>query len=260
MLEKLKIKRIDLRNKSQQTEDVVAIETPLTIILNDQEFTTLLCSPLKLKELAIGYLTAEGFISKFSDLISVVLDERTNIVRVKTTNQVNKNEFDKKRIITSGCGRGQTFYNYRDFSNCSPIITSFNLQAKILLNIVSEFQKKSETFKETGGVHSAALCEEDRIICFCEDIGRHNAVDKIIGEMLLKEESIQNKFLVTSGRISSEIAIKAARLSVPLIASPSAPTSQAVKIAKQLKITLIGFARGYKMNVYSEEERIVNEE
>jgi FdhD protein len=257
LFERLKIKRIDTRAGEKRLEDKVVAEAPLTIIINDVELSTLLCSPAKLKELAVGYLVAEGFISSADDIKSISLNEKTTTIRIETRKSIDKADLDKKRIITSGCGRGQTFYNYRDFSNCLPIKSKFKIEAKVIAKLMGEFQKKSETFKETGGVHSAALCREGRILAFSEDIGRHNAIDKIIGEAVLKGENPKDKYLMTSGRMSSEIVIKAARLEVPLIVSRSAPTGMAVRIAKQLNLTLVGFARGPRMNVYTGEDRIL---
>ncbi|MFH1577310.1 MAG: formate dehydrogenase accessory sulfurtransferase FdhD [Candidatus Margulisiibacteriota bacterium] len=257
MFEKIKIKRIDLRAGEEKLEDKVVAEVPLTILVNNKELATLLCSPVKLKELAVGYLIAEGFISEASEITSAVLNEKTSVIKIETKEPIDKSFLEKKRIITSGCGRGQSFYNYQDFSACQPIESDYRVTAKALLDLMNEFQKRSIIFKETGGVHSAALCKADKIIAFSEDIGRHNAVDKIIGEAALRGEKIEDKFLLTSGRISSEILVKASRLRVPLIISRSAPTNMAVRIAKQLKITLVGFARGNKLNVYMGDERIL---
>ena len=256
MYKEIKIKRIDLRTGSEELEDKVVIETPLTIVLNNHELFTLLCSPDKLKELAVGHLVSESFISSKDDIKTIDLNEKTTVVRVETNKPIPKEELDKKRIITSGCGRGQTFYNYRDFSGCKPIKNSPDAESigsivGIILKLMEEFQKKSVVFQKTGGVHSAALCQNDKIIAFAEDIGRHNAVDKIVGEVVLKGEETKDKFLLLSGRISSEILIKAARLGVPLIVSRSAPTDMAVKLAKELNITLVGFARGHRLNKYT---------
>ena len=251
MFEQIKITKIDLREGRQELLDQVVIEIPFTIILNNHELSTLLCSPDKLKELAIGHLVSESFISSKADLKSVDLNEKTNVIRIETNTPIAKDELDKKRIITSGCGRGQTFYNYKDFSGCRPVEAKLNIEPKVILNLMAEFQKKSVVFQETGGVHSAALCRGDKIIAFAEDIGRHNAVDKIVGEVILKGEETKDKFLLLSGRVSSEILIKAARLRAPLIVSRSAPTNMAVKLAKELNIKLMGFARGKKLNQYS---------
>ena len=251
MFEKIKITKIYLRQGSEELLDKVVIEIPLTIILNNQELSTLLCSPDKLKELAIGYLVSESFISSKADIKSVDLNEKTTVARIETNQPLSKEELNKKRIITSGCGRGQTFYNYQDFSGCRPVEAKLNIEPEVILNLMAEFQKKSVVFRETGGVHSAALCQGDKIMAFAEDIGRHNAVDKIIGEVFLKGEETKDKFLLLSGRVSSEILIKAARLGVPLIVSRSAPTNMAIKLAKQLNITLAGFARGERLNLYT---------
>ncbi len=250
MFEKIKIKRIDLRSGEEYFEDKVAAEIPLTIFLNDLEFTTLLCSPDKLKELAVGYLISESLISSAKDIKDINLNEKTSVIRLQLNRKLKKEELEKKRVITSGCGRGQTFHTYRDFSGCRPLESSLEIEPETILKLMGEFQKKSVVFKETGGVHSAALCEGNRMIAFAEDIGRHNAVDKIIGEAVLMGQDTNDKFLLLSGRISSEILIKAVRLKVPLIVSRSAPTNLAIKLAKELNISLVGFARGQRMNVY----------
>jgi FdhD protein len=250
LFEKIKIKRIDLRAGQEELEDKVVSETALTIIINDLEFATLLCSPEKFKELAVGHLISESIISSAKEIKEVNLNEKTSIIRISLDKKINQADLGKKRVVTSGCGRGQTFYNYRDFSGCQPIETKMEVAPKVILDLMNEFQKKSVVFKETGGVHSAALCEGNEIIAFAEDIGRHNAVDKIIGEVVLKGEDTKDKFLLLSGRISSEILIKAVRLKVPLIVSRSAPTNLAVKLAKDLNISLVGFARGQRMNIY----------
>lgn len=257
MFEELEIKRVDLRTGSTRLTDKVAAEVPLTIVVNNEELATLLCSPAGLKELAVGYLLAEGFINSADDLAAIALNEKSVVVKIDTKQPLDRSFIEKKRIITSGCGRGETFFNYQDFSACPPVVSDLKISAQTILGLVAEFQKRSELFKETGGVHSAALCRNGKIAALAEDIGRHNAVDKIIGEVTLRGESVNGKFLLTSGRISSEIMVKAARLKVPLIVAHSAPTSLAVRIAKQLQITLVGFARGFRLNVYAGEERIV---
>ncbi len=119
------------------------------------------------------------------------------------------------------------------------------------------FQKRSEGYLSTGGTHSAALAEGRSILVFKEDIGRHNAIDKVIGSRLADKEDFGNKIMITSGRISSEVLLKIQKCSIPLIVSRSAPTNQAVKLAKDMDITLVGFARGSRMNVYNGQERII---
>lgn len=122
--------------------------------------------------------------------------------------------------------------------------------------LMKEFNNKSELFRETGGVHSCAICSRDEMIFFSEDIGRHNAIDKVIGKSIMSDRGFKDKILLTTGRISSEIILKTARSGIPIIVSHSAPTEFAVKIARELNITMIGFARGDRMNVYSGEGRV----
>jgi FdhD protein len=117
-------------------------------------------------------------------------------------------------------------------------------------------QDKAAMFKETGGVHSAAVADLDRIIFFCEDIGRHNAVDKIAGQCLVDGVSLEDKVLITSGRLSSEMLLKAAKLQLPLLISRSAPTSLSIELAEALNITLVGFVRGRRMNIYTHAWRV----
>jgi FdhD protein len=120
----------------------------------------------------------------------------------------------------------------------------------------SEFQRKSVLFRETGGVHSAALANGEAIRIFMADIGRHNAIDKVIGKALLSGLNLADLVMLTSGRISSEIVLKVAHCGTPILVSRSAPTDRAVEMAKQVNLTVIGFARGSRMNIYSGEERI----
>jgi FdhD protein len=132
------------------------------------------------------------------------------------------------------------------------------ISALEVFELVKEFQHRSQLFKATGGVHSAALCNAKSILIFSEDIGRHNAIDKIFGECILKDIPTGNRILVTSGRVSSEILLKAAKRDIPLLISKSAPTDLGVKLANDLGVTLIGFVRGKRMNVYANDWRVVS--
>jgi FdhD protein len=137
------------------------------------------------------------------------------------------------------------------------IKSSLQVEAGEILKLVGAVQDKALLFKSTGGVHSAALAERDKLLFYNEDIGRHNAVDKIVGQCILKNISLEDKILLTSGRISSEIVIKGAKLGLPIIVSRSAPTSLAVALARETGITLVGFARGKRLNIYSHTIRII---
>ena len=242
------------RNKA---EDIVVREFPLTIFLNGQELVTLLCSPANQKYLAVGFLLSEGLIKNKSDFTDVAVDSQRGVVRVQTTEGKDMaTGIMFKRMITSGCGKGATFYNVADVQGKVKVESKIMISADDVFTLIREFQHHSEIFKATGGVHSAALCGATDILVFHEDIGRHNAIDKIFGECILNDIPTTDRIVVTSGRITSEILLKVNKRNIPVLISKSAPTDQGVKLAKDLGITLIGFVRGKKMNVYANEWRI----
>jgi FdhD protein len=238
-------------------EDIVVREFPLTIILNDQELVTLLCSPAKLKYLALGFLASEGFIRAREEVKSILLDDRRGVARVQTDGNPDiAGDLVFKRFITSGCGRGAAFYSVVDAAGVAMVESNARISASQVFAMMREFQQRSEIFKSTGGVHSAALSDGERLLIFAEDIGRHNAIDKIFGECLWENTPTEDRVIITSGRISSEILFKVAKRGVPIIISRSAPTDLAVRAAQDLGITLVGFVRARKMNVYANNWRI----
>lgn len=237
-------------------DDVVAREFPLTIIFNDRELVTLLCSPADLKNLAVGFLTSEGLIASPSQIKKVLVDESRGVVRVETSGSDIKAEEVFKRFISSGCGRGASFYSAADVTESSRVQSSLAVTRAEITLLFREFQRKSDLYHSTGGVHSAALCDSEGIIVFSEDVGRHNAIDKIFGKCFLEGIPTDDRIVLTSGRISSEILLKVARRNIPLLASKSAPTDLGVRLARDLGVTLLGFVRGNRMNVYANEGRI----
>ncbi|KPU26753.1 formate dehydrogenase [Caloranaerobacter sp. TR13] len=238
--------------KNRGDTDIIVVEYPFTIFINDEEFVTLLCSPKSLKYLAIGFLHSEGVINKKEDIASISIDKYNGHAYVYTKDKgILARKLYGKRTITTGCGKGTIFYNVMDSFKSKSIEGNISVKKENIIKLVSIFNKKSELFANTGGVHSCALCQEDKIILFEEDIGRHNALDKILGRALLDDIDLKDKMILTSGRISSEILIKVAKRQIPVLISRSAPTSLAIDIARELNITLIGFARGKKMNIYS---------
>jgi FdhD protein len=242
---------------SSSIEDVVAKESPLTIILNNREVVTLLCSPANLRYLAVGFLFSEGLLKSKDEIRKTLVDDRRGVVRVETEGD---EEFAPdalfKRFITSGCGRGASFYSAIDAQDQVKVESGLKISTLEILALVHEFQHRSQVYRSTGGVHSAALCDISDILVFNEDIGRHNAVDKIFGACILDNIATDDHILITSGRISSEILLKIARRNVPVIVSKSAPTNLGVKLANDLGVTLVGFVRGKRMNVYTHNERI----
>ena len=254
--EKLSLLRITEQD-SNEVEDLVVREFPLTIFLNGQELVTLLCSPANLKYLAVGFLLSEGLIHGKDDIENITVDSQRGVAQVQTTGGKElAKELLFKRMITSGCGRGATFYNVADAQGKVKVESQIRISASEVFALVKEFQHHSQVFRSTGGVHSAALCDKESILVFSEDIGRHNAIDKIFGECILNDIPTNDRIIVTSGRVSSEILLKVNKRNVPVLISKSAPTDQGVKLAKDLGVTLVGFVRGKRMNVYAHDWRI----
>lgn len=242
---------------SRRLEDTVVAEVPLTIIFNNHELVTLLCSPQHLDYLAVGYLTSEGLLKRKEEIKRLLVDEQRGVVRINTTNEKEKDpDLIFKRLITSGCGRGVSIYSAGDMptARVDSTITSSPPEISALMK---RFQQQCTIFRATGGTHAAALCDQKDILVFHEDIGRHNAIDKVLGQCLLEDIATTDRILLTSGRVSSEVVLKAARRNIPLLISKSAPTSLAVKLADDLGITLIGFVRGQRMNLYANEWRVI---
>jgi FdhD protein len=236
-------------------EDEIVRERALTIVLNSEELVTLLCSPGDFDHLAAGYLASEDIISSAADIQDLSVNENTAVVRIDTASPVKTGQ-TFKRVISSGCGRGAALYSAADVTSLKPVTSTLSVLPSQVYQMIRDFQHRSELFKETGGVHSAAIATPDGIEFFTDDVGRHNAVDKLFGRALLEKLDFSSKMLLTSGRISSEIVSKVARRNVGFLVSRSAPTSSAVELSERLNITLIGFVRGERMNVYTHAERI----
>jgi FdhD protein len=242
-------------------EDMVVRESSLTIVLDNQELVTMLCSPIDLKPLAVGYLFSEGFLKSKEEIKKVVVDDRKGIVRVETKAGKGVDAgILSKRVVASGSGRGSSFYKLADAQAGIKIDSRFQMLARDVLALVGQFQRSSELHEVTRGVHSAALCDARKILVFADDIGRHNAIDKIIGQCILTDVSPKDHGLIFSGRISSEMLLKAARRDIPVVISVASPTNVAVRMANDMGMTVVGMVRGRRMNIYSGDWRIVTNE
>lgn len=237
--------------------DNVTVEAALTIFVNGSELVTLLCTPAHMDRLALGFLRSEGFLTSLDEVESLRLQEEAGIVEIELKSASNlARSLYGKRTVTSGCGKGTTFYHALDALRSKPVISELRLKSGQVYDLMRALQGQAQLFKQTGGVHSAALADGDEILMFVEDIGRHNAVDKIVGQCLMERVEMTDKILVLSGRLSSEILLKAAKLQLPVLISRAAPTSLSIELAESLNITLAGFVRGKRMNIYSHAWRI----
>lgn len=243
--------------KREQTTHPVSEEVPLTIDLNGRELATLLCSPTYIRNLVTGFLYTSGLLQRIVSIRSLTVDRERWKVEVEMQQDGLGEDMVFKRVYTSGCGKGVLFHNPMDLVGWYRLDDDFRINEKDIFNLMQTFQTQSQEHRLTRGVHSAALVSTDEIMIFRDDIGRHNAIDKVVGEALYRGTGFSNRILLTSGRISSEILSKALRCRMPVIAAAGAPTNQAVKIARQMNITLLGRVRGSRMNLYSGEERIL---
>lgn len=247
-----------ISKRRERLEDEIVCEVPLTILVNEKELVTLQCSPHNLEYLAVGFLLSEGIIEKETEIKDINLSKKGWYIRVGLRGDFPIDKYlSGKRIIGSGCSGAITFYRDIDAQGCVPLENETECSYQKISSLMRQFQQNSLTFKHTGGVHSCALCSQEGIEIFTEDIGRHNAMDKIFGECFIRRISTQDKFILTSGRVSSEILIKTVKQKVPIIASHSAPTDLAVGLAEKLNMTLIGFVRGHRMNIYTHNYRII---
>ncbi|PTE26572.1 formate dehydrogenase accessory sulfurtransferase FdhD [Staphylococcus equorum] len=243
--------------KLVETKDHYVTEFPLTIMVNGEEFATIICSPNHLEELVLGFLASEGAILKNDDLKSIQIDDSKGFAHVELTKSLGERfEYSTKRMIASCCGKSREFYFQNDAAVAKTSMSKIVLNPTQVLNMMTRLQSASKIFKQTGGLHNAAISDGDTFFEHRQDIGRHNALDKLYGYCIQRHIPVRNKVLIFSGRISSEILIKAAKIGVGVILSKSAPTTLAVTLAQDLNITAIGFIRDGNFNIYSHPERI----
>jgi FdhD protein len=248
------------RGTWSERNDSVVTEFALTIKLNEQEFATMVCTPEYMEDLVVGFLASEHVISDASDVKNLWIDEPRGFAFV-TVNQTNdlRDRFRSKRYITSCCGMSrQGFYFVNDaFTAKRMHDNSVSFTPEQCISFMQQMQSEAQTFQRTGGVHNAALCDGDGVVISRIDVGRHNALDKIYGHCLKHGISLDDKAIVFSGRISSEIVIKTAKIGCAVLLSKSAPTELALQLADQLGITTVGFIRNQTFNIYTRPERVV---
>jgi len=241
--------RTYLRVRGAHVDEIageVVREQPLTIYVNDQKFLTLLCTPIDLEALVIGYLWMEKVIAGLDDVQRIEISPVDGRAEVTLRHAVT---LPTERILTSGCGGGITFrIDHRLF----PRLTSqLRIRPEMLSLRMKDLFAAAVHYKASRGIHGAALTDGDRLLLVAEDVGRHNAVDKIMGSALRQGLATEDRILLSTGRVSSEMLLKAARMGVPLVASRTSPTEMAVALAEQLNITVCGYVRADNLNLYA---------
>jgi len=228
----------------------VPSEREITIYVNGQEFVTIQCTPTKLNCLVLGFLYSEGIISGLDDVtMARVCDEESEVdVRLSDPGY----ELPTLRTLTSGCGGGATFKIQGQRVDSALVVKP----AEVLALMKQLIQEQMELYRLSGGLHASALSDTKNLLVVAEDIGRHNTLDKIQGECLLRGLSTKDCLLLSTGRVSSEMLLKAARMQTPVVVSRHSPTGSAVSLARDLGVALVGYARGSRLSVYSHPERL----
>ena len=222
---------------------------------------TIVCSPEYIEDMVVGFLASERVIRKYEDIKEIWIQEELGIVHIKTDKLYPFYEkLQSKRYITSCCGMSRQGFVFANDALTAKKMT----EKRVMLTpeecffLMKEMDNSAEMFRTTGGVHNAALCDRDGIVLSRMDIGRHNALDKIYGYCLKNNISVRDKVIVFSGRISSEILLKVAKIGCEVVLSKSAPTELALELAEELGITTVGFIRGNSFNLYTHPERITS--
>ena len=248
------IKRQIYKSKSdalEEREDLIAIEKRLRVSVNGKEVLSLYCTPLMIRELVVGMFMTEDIIKGgwCAERMSIEYGDDV-LVDIPAEGEA----LTDGAVITSGCIGGVTFPKRLSLQK---IDDPFQIKMSALKELFRRFQNTSELYKMTGCVHSAGLSDGYEILCLAEDIGRHNAVDKVIGYAILEGIQFEGKIMLASGRLSSEIVSKCAKWGIPMVASRTSPTSLAVDIAEKSGVTVVGFLRADRLNVYTHPQRII---
>ena len=227
-------------------------EIHLGLYVNGRELATLMCSPVEQESLALGFLFNEGVIQSYDDVALV----QRNLTGTTVDVFLRTGDFATPRrlVLTAGCGGGVSFQTSTD--SLEPLQTDFRTTPANLLDRMHDLNAAARLYRQVRGIHTSVLADNDSLLLLAEDVGRHNTIDKLMGMALRAGISTRDRVLVTSGRISSEMLLKARQMGVPLVASRTAPTSISVQMATAWSICVVGYLRHGGMRVYTCPERL----
>lgn len=229
-------------------------EEPVEFLLNGKNLVTFMCTLEELKELAVGHLFSRGIIKDETELSSLGACKDMKMIFGTTNKEVDFEGIELNTVLSSGCGSGVKFNEA--VTKLPKVNSNFQISMDEVKNMAVEMFSKAQMYKQYGGMHCAAVSDGYEILALSEDVGRHNAVDKVIGKASLKKIDLSKCMIITTGRISTDMVLKAANISCPLIASRSIPTTSALELANNLGITVLGRVVSSKPLVYMYEERI----
>ncbi len=235
-----------------QLERTPPPERAITLILDGTELATVACSPIRVMALALGFLRVEDIIGSVDDVALMKVCDDETVVEVRLASTARPVPHERKRILTSGCGRGVTFS-----LDVVPVEGGMQVRPEELMAWMEELLERAEGYREHGGTHTAGLFGPDGCEIVVEDIGRHNTIDRIAGEALLRDLPTKGKAILTSGRISSEMLVKCSRLGVAIAASRTSPTELAVSLAQEANVAVCGYVRRDQLRIFYEAGRIL---
>jgi FdhD protein len=237
-------------------ETSVTVERPLTLYLNGQEIVTMMTIGDRPEELALGYLLNQNMLRQDDRVTSVDHDEDLAVVVVRTERRTDFEAKLKKKTLTSGCAQGTAFGDLMEhFAEVR--LPEAELRTSWLYRLLHRINTLPTLYLEAGAIHGCALCVEDRPLVYMEDVGRHNAVDKIAGWMFLNGAKPDDKIFYTTGRLTSEMVIKTVRMGIPILVSRSGFTAWGVELAQQARLTLVGRCKGKRFLALAGQQRIV---
>ncbi len=241
----------------QSVDLKVVAERPLTLFLNAQEIVTMMTIGDHPDLLAVGYLLNQGMLSPDDTITGIDVDTDLEVVVVRTERETDYEEKMKKKVRTSGCAQGTVFGDVMESFEDVSLPDEAELRTSWLYRLTHEINTAPSLYLTAGAIHGCVLCEKDRPLVYMEDVGRHNAVDKIAGWMMMNGVSAADKIFYTTGRLTSEMVIKTVLMGIPILVSRSGFTAWGVDLARQAGLTLIGRARGKRFVALSGAERIV---
>lgn len=254
----LKVKKVDLHDKSVKcVDELVATEVPVNIYVNGRHVVTLFSLPAQLKELGVGWLLSEAIVRSVGEVVGVQVKENNVEIRCRGRVGSRIKTVETTKLVDSSCGSTTEAFLFLIDRMPKPFVNSdYKVKAERILRFVKVLNEKPTLFKLTGGTHSAAVFHEEKLVAFAEDVGRHNAVDKVIGISAMKGIDFSRCVITSSGRQPANMVLKAARVGIPIVASIAGPVYSGVDIAIATGVTLVCFVRGRRMNIYSYPERI----
>ena len=235
----------------------VIIERPLTIFLNSQEIVTVMTVGDYPDMLAVGFLLNQNMLRVDDEIISIDFDGDLDVVIVRTKRETDFEQQLKKKTLTSGCAQGTVFGDLMEKFEKISIGSSAILKTTWLYALSQKINSTPSLYLKVGAIHGCVLCKEDQPLIYMEDVGRHNAIDKIAGYMFLNKISAKDKVFYTTGRLTSEMVIKTVQMGIPILISRSGFTAWGVELAKEAGLTLIGRAKGRRFTALSGLDRII---